>query len=40
MAFVVVHFLGLTVQGFVGGVVPLLACVLFFHIVLRDSPNR
>jgi len=40
MAFVAVHFLGLSLQDFVDGVVPLLVYVLFFHAMLRDSPNR
>ena len=38
LAFDFVHFLGLTADGLLGGVVALAACLLLFNVMATDRP--
>jgi hypothetical protein len=40
LAFELVHFAGLTSNDLLGGVVSLLACLVLFNVMAKDSPNQ
>jgi VIT1/CCC1 family predicted Fe2+/Mn2+ transporter len=40
LAFVLVYFFGLTVDGLIGAFVSLLACFLLFNVMAKDHSNR
>jgi len=40
LAFELVYFAGLTSNDLLGGVVSLLACLVLFNVMAKDSPNQ
>ncbi len=40
LAFVLVYFFGLTIEGFIAGIVSLLAFLLLFRVMAKDHLNR